>query len=347
MENSTIQSKARYNWIDNIKAAACILVVLGHFFMSMEASGLISGGTAFNYFINTIYTFHVQLFFVCSGFLYQKSNRVHTLKSWKRNALDKLLNLGVPYFTFSLATLVLKILFPDNLTTQATDILNTLFINPTAPYWYLYTLFFFFLIIPCMRNKKDAYCLFAVSLILKIAHTVLVQQGIALPYIVSTIMGKLIWFSAGMLLCFIDLSGSKKALKIICVLSGTGAIASSLLLCTGKAVDPWASFLTGALFVAFAVTCSQLGKFKAVSKFSSWFSKYFMPVFLMHTVFAAGLRSILFKLGIDSSFLHILLGLPAGFIFPMIVYKVMEKLPVLMFFVYPKKSLSIIKGSKQ
>lgn len=120
MENSTIQSKARYNWIDNIKAAACILVVLGHFFMSMKASGLISGGTVFNYFVNTIYTFHVQLFFVCSRFLYQKSNRVHSLKSWRSNALDKLLNLGVPYFTFSLATLVLKILFPDNLTTQAT-----------------------------------------------------------------------------------------------------------------------------------------------------------------------------------------------------------------------------------
>ena len=62
----------RHIWIDNIKLFACILVAAGHFFMSMTASGVISDTMAYNWFIDTIYYFHVPLFFICSGYLYQK-----------------------------------------------------------------------------------------------------------------------------------------------------------------------------------------------------------------------------------------------------------------------------------
>ena len=51
---------------------ACLLVVIGHLYMSMMAGGWISeNNILYCWPIQTVYTFHVPLFFVCSGFLYQ------------------------------------------------------------------------------------------------------------------------------------------------------------------------------------------------------------------------------------------------------------------------------------
>ena len=134
MENTQFKNRNRYEWVDNIKLACCILVVLGHFYQSMIASEIIKGSLFYSFSIQTMYTFHVPLFFVCSGFLYQKSNKVHNLKSWSKNVSDKLLNLGVPYFTFTLITLVIKKIFSDSVNNPADDFFKTLFINPTAPF---------------------------------------------------------------------------------------------------------------------------------------------------------------------------------------------------------------------
>lgn len=73
-----------------------------------------------------------------------------------------------------------------------------------------------------------------------------------------------------------------------------------------------------------------------------------MPIFLMHTIFAAGIRSVLFKLGITNSAIHIVLGLIITFIGPIIATVLMEKLH-LDFLLYPLKytEKSKTKRSKQ
>ncbi|MGN1421715.1 MAG: acyltransferase family protein [Eubacterium sp.] len=344
MENKALQNRIRYCWVDNIKTTACILVVCGHFFMSMAANNLVPSNSVFHYFINTVYTFHVQLFFFCSGFLYQSSNKVHSIKSWGNNVIDKLINLGVPYFSFTVITLLLKIIFPDNITVEATPILKTLFIWPTAPYWYLYVLFFLYLIIPCMNSKKSASLLLAFSLTLKVMNIFLLESGIEMPYLIYSISGQLIWFSLGMLFVYIDFKKNKTMWKIISICFGLAAVVASIFICSKPSISESVKFIIGLLFVLFIVIISQFTEITAVNNFCRNFSKYFMPVFVMHTICAAGIRSLLFKMGIDSSLLHILIGLPAGFVFPVLIYKIMEKLPVFMFFVYPKKSISVLKS---
>ena len=66
----------RLAWIDLIKLFACVLVVLGHFFQSMEAAGYLSASDLLRWFDRTIYYFHVPLFFLCSGYLHQKSQLI-------------------------------------------------------------------------------------------------------------------------------------------------------------------------------------------------------------------------------------------------------------------------------
>ena len=91
----------RYLWVDNLKMFACLLVVIGHLYMSMMAGGWISeNNILYCWPIQTVYTFHVPLFFVCSGFLYQATApNEWNVKKHIRNIKKKALALGVPYVT--------------------------------------------------------------------------------------------------------------------------------------------------------------------------------------------------------------------------------------------------------
>ena len=70
-------------------------------------------------------------------------------------------------------------------------------------------------------------------------------------------------------------------------------------------------------------------------------AKYTMPIFLMHTLFAAPMRSILMKIGIENAVLHVVLGLGISFAGPIIAAWIMKKTKWLEFFLYPNKFVKI------
>ena len=129
--------RTREKWVDGVKVIACILVVLGHFFQSMTKANILPENDLYEWFNTTIYYFHVPLFFICSGYLYQKYSKVNSVGSWYRNVAKKVLVLGVPYATFTTATWVLKKVFSSSVNDQIGGLGETLFFHPTAPYWYL------------------------------------------------------------------------------------------------------------------------------------------------------------------------------------------------------------------
>ena len=69
-------------------------------------------------------------------------------------------------------------------------------------------------------------------------------------------------------------------------------------------------------------------------------AKYTMPIFLMHTLFAASLRAVLLKIGITNAAVHVALGLGISFVGPIVATWIMKKTKWLEFFLYPNKSLS-------
>ena len=155
-------------WVDNVKVIACILVVLGHFFQSMTQAGVLPENDLYQWFNQTIYYFHVPLFFICSGYLYQKYASVNDGKKWLKNVWKKLIALGIPYFVFSFATWVLKTVFSSSVNSQIGGLTDTLFVHPASPYWYLYALFFLFVITPTFANKTMGVIGLTCALILKL-----------------------------------------------------------------------------------------------------------------------------------------------------------------------------------
>ena len=323
--------KTREKWVDNVKVIACILVVLGHFFQSMTKSGIVSDGNVYEWFNTTIYYFHVPLFFICSGYLYQKFSRVNGFNSWKKNVLKKAVVLGIPYITFTIATWVLKKIFSSNVNDQIGSLSDTLLFHPTAPYWYLYALFFIFLVTLTFANVKMAVIGLIVATIAKLL--ILTGGGTGI-YPISTVLTNEIWFVLGMSICIfnLQLKGKKRQGEIIGILF----LGLSVAVYMANIQNLVVSFVLG-LMACMAVILLIADFEEKSGKFMAFLAKYTMPIFLMHTLFAALVRSLLLKIGISNAVVHMILGLGISFVGPIVAAWIMEKTKWLGFFLYPNK----------
>lgn len=325
----------REKWVDDVKVIACILVVLGHFFQSMVKASIMPDSGLYEWFITTIYYFHVPLFFICSGYLYQKYSKVNSVDSWRRNVTKKILALGVPYVTFSTATWVLKKAFSSSVNNQIGGLGDTLLFHPVSPYWYLYALFFIFLLTPTFKSVKMAVG----GLIAAIAMKIIVLNGVGYSvYAVSTVLSNEIWFVLGMSICVFNVQiKGRRTQGTIC---GLLFMILSVVLYKAEISGGVISFEMG-LLACVAVILIAAGVERRVGRGLDFLAKYTMPIFLMHTLFAAPLRFVLLKIGITNAVVHVLLGLGISFVGSIVAAWVMKKTKWLEFFLYPNKFIKI------
>ncbi|MGN0395004.1 MAG: acyltransferase family protein [Coprococcus sp.] len=330
--------RTREKWVDDVKVIACILVVLGHFFQSMTKANILPENDLYKWFNTTIYYFHVPLFFICSGFLYQKYSKVNNIKSWKKNAAKKLLALGVPYVTFTTATWVLKKVFSSSVNDQIGGLGDTLLLHPTAPYWYLYALFFIFLVTPTFSTVKKAVVGLVVAVV---AKTVILTGGGTGIYAISIVLANEIWFVLGMSICIFNVQIREKKLQGTVI--GLLFLGLSVVVYMADIQNSAVSFALGLMACVAVILLCAVFEEKS-GKVMSFLAKYTMPTFLMHTLFAAPLRSVLLKIGITNAVVHVLLGLGISFAGPIIASWIMKKTKWLEFLLYPNKVLKSIKN---
>ena len=325
--------RTREKWVDDVKVIACILVVLGHFFQSMTKANILSENDLYEWFNTTIYYFHVPLFFICSGYLYQKYSKVNSIGSWCKNVAKKALALGVPYVTFSTATWLLKMVFADSVNRQADGLFSTLVVNPSAPYWYLYALLFIFLVTPTLSSMKVASVVLMIALV---AKTLILTGGGTSIYAVSTVLSNEIWFVLGMSICAFNVR--LKGRKVQGTILGLLFIILSIVVYTAKIQSGVIAFVMGVL-ACVAVILMVAGFEEKFGTGMDLLAKYTMPIFLMHTLFAAPTRSVLLKMGVTNAVVHIVMGLGISLSGPIIAAWIMKKTKWLEFFLYPNKAL--------
>ena len=326
-----VKQTDREIWIDSVKLCACVLVALGHLLQSVVSSELVSPNFFLSWLDTTIYTFHVPLFFLCSGYLYQKNGERHVLK--------KLVTLGIPYLTFSIITWVLKVAFSSEVNYQAGNLITALFASPMSPYWYLYVLFFVFLITPVFTKKWMAVTAMVLAILLKGLSTLTEGLGI---YALTKVMEYEVWFVLGMCLYQVnwpDVVRMSKGWPILGAVLGCCFVFLSVPVAfPGKGT---LMGLTACIAIAIFAVCTH--GTKQPSKFLKFMSRYTMPIFLMHTIFAAGFRVLLLKLGVENGMIHIFVGLAASFVGPILTACVMEKVKWLDIFLHPGKYIRLSK----
>ena len=326
--------RTREKWVDDVKVIACILVVLGHFFQSMTKANILPENDLYEWFETTIYYFHVPLFFICSGYLYQKYSRVNSVDGWFRNVVKKALALGVPYATFTTATWVLKKAFSNSVNNQIGGLGDTLLFHPALSYWYLYALFFIFLLTPTFKSVKIAVGGVIVAIAMK---TIALSGGYGV-YAVSTVLSNEIWFVLGMSICAFNVQ--LKGRKVQGTICGLLFMILSVMVYKAEISGGVIPFVMG-LLACVAVILMVAGGERTFGRGMDFLAKYTMPIYLMHTLFAAPMRSVLLKLGIGSSVIHVVLGLGISFVGPIIAAWIMKKTKWLEFFLYPNKFVKI------
>ena len=335
-----MSQRKSFTWIDYTKVFAIICVVATHLFMSFEQLGWVKKSDAYYSIpLQISLVLSVQLFFVCSGFLYQQFRKDTTVKGHFKNVLNKLIALGVPYIIFTTISIVIKNVFASSVNREATPILKTLFIKPMAPYWYLYVLFVFFLIIPCVNDKRKIYAIFAVSVILKLAYVFI---PIKLPYVFMQIVSNSIWFTFGMLLTNIKLKYNLLE-KVICIVLGFTGVSLSIYFFRNTNETKTVRFAISILLVLFCLYLFMWISKGSDGRIVSRLRNYVLPVFLMHTIFAAGARIAMLKVGIRAMPIHIFVGLIASFALPMLVYMFVKNKWYLLIFIEPLKAWKMRK----
>ena len=179
--------KERYNELDLMKGIGILLVYLGHNFnlVDFEKNGI------FLYIYRTIYSFHMPLFFLISGFLMNIGKEIQLKKYY----VHKTKRILIPYFFINLIDFFPRTLFP-NLVNSKFDMWEVFFKGTTIT-WFIYTLFMIFIIFPFLEKyilKKDRYYLFGIILILVNYFKVFSKIEI---FSINVVVGYLLYFYIG------------------------------------------------------------------------------------------------------------------------------------------------------
>ena len=158
-ENSTFcyiseEKSNRIKWIDALKGFAVILVVVSHVAERYYKFNLVPSSTpVFRMIYNIIYSFHMPLFMIISGFLFQLSYMTPTWEKKRSRYWKHWINLAIVYTGFSIILWGVKRILSDDLLHPVKMMDSILiWVKPIGHMWYLYVLLLIYLIFYCTRN---------------------------------------------------------------------------------------------------------------------------------------------------------------------------------------------------
>ncbi|MBU3191206.1 acyltransferase [Clostridium bowmanii] len=331
----------REEWISHTKAVAILLVVIAHMFRGLISANLYNSA-GFKYIDFTLASFLMPLYFILSGYLYAKTKQINCFSKYKKNAFNNVLNLGIPYFVFTIVQATINI-FLSSKTNGTVSVINILRIpiSPLFQFWFLYALLIVLLIIPLLELWfKNQYLILAILIILKLASPYVVTN----IYLIDSFCVNAFYFYMGKILY----------LKNKTIVSNHRALTFFSLIYVFLNILVYTKFsyihnsfiinileitlaLTGSLFVIFVTSLlCTINNF--IVHILNIIGKYSFHIYLLHVIPMAGIRIILSKiLKLDNLVLHATLGLVFGIGFPILVGYIAYKISMLNFFFHPTK----------
>jgi fucose 4-O-acetylase-like acetyltransferase len=321
-------ARAREGWVDAVKGLACFLVAAGHGLQGLVCTGILDGGELWRWFNGAIYCFHVQLFFLCSGYLWQRFGRSEGWRGHGRAALQKAWILGVPYVAFTVLLWAIKKACAPWVNHPAGELWRDLFVSPVAPYWYLATLAMLFALLPRVRRKQAWAWMFGAATALKAVAAAMGGGGWC--FAARSVAENAFWFSGGMGMAFRgpDWLRGNAAKRV-------GAAFGVLFLAGSAAAVRWGGFgnawwkwgLGAAACAAVLAWAANRGENKAAD-FWNWTGRNALPIFLMHTFCAASVRMALCAVGMASPWAHVPTMLAASLFGSVALLRAMERVRV-------------------
>ena len=260
------------------------------------------------------------------------------MRLWKRKKtkarfiLSKLISLGIPYVVFSVVYIAINS-FVGQANTQS-SILDALYIwkTPVAQYWFLYALFFLFCIYAVFSGILPNW---ATTLAVVLIAYVLPLFGIGFGSFEVVVYSALA-FGLGASLNFSVLTKPAPWIKW-CVIASHIAVGVWLVV-IGRIEDLYIKELMQLYGIyASILLISMLQNCKIVSRFLSFINKYSFQIYLLHTIFTAGIRIVMVRLNITQWWIHVVVGTICGIVFSVLAAVIAKKIKFLNFFFFPGK----------
>ena len=326
--------------IDKLKGYACFLVLFGHVIMGVRLAG-INIPSFFEGVELFIWSFHVALFLFLSGVVYKLTGDWKGKKTKWRFMLHKLLNLGVPYVAFSAVYITINS-FVGQANTQS-SILDILYIwkTPIAQYWFLYALFFLFCIWSAfeglLKNWQITLAIISIGYIVPLLGGSLGSFEVVFYSALAFGVGTFVPFDK-----IVKVPFWTKGLVIVAHIA-----VGVLLIALNKIESP----LFKEIMILFGIYASVLfisliQSFKPVAWFLTFVNTYSFQIYLLHTIFTAGIRIVLLRVNVTQWWIHVALGTVCGLAFSVLAAWIAKKIKVLNFFFFPTKTIKTLKEKR-
>lgn len=320
--------------VDRLKGYACFLVLFGHVVRGIRTAG-ISVPFFFEGMELFIWSFHVALFLFLSGVVYQLTGEWKNYNSKSKFILHKLLNLGIPYIVFSVIYILINSLVAESNTQSSIKDILFIWKTPIAQYWFLYALFFLFCIWVMLSKILKNWQITIIALII----------GYGVPLLGKTLgCFEIVFYSAlafgiGTFVNFDMLSKPQTYIKCLVII--LHLIAGIVLINLNIIESPFIKEImllfgiySSILFISIIQNC------KLIAQFLGFMNGYSFQIYLLHTIFTAGIRIILLRLSITQWWIHVFVGTICGIAFSTLVAILAKKVRFLNFFFFPTKSFA-------
>lgn len=323
--------------VDKLKGYACFLVLFGHVIMGIRLAG-VAIPSFFEGVELFIWSFHVALFLFLSGVVYRETGAWKGKKTRARFILHKLLNLGVPYVVFSAVYILINSLVGQaNNQSAARDVL-LIWKTPIAQYWYLYALFFLFCIWAGLSGWLKNW---QITLLVVLLGYLLPLLGVGLGSF-DVVFYSALAFGVGTFVSFPRLC--KLPVWAKCTVIAAHLATGVFLILLGKIEAPFIKEMM-ILFGIYASIqfISLLQSCKPVAKFLLFMNRYSFQIYLLHTIFTAGIRIVLLRVGIAQWWVHVILGTVGGIGCSVLAAVIARKTKWLDLCFFPTKTYRAIK----
>lgn len=305
-------SKSRVAAFDIAKGIAIVLVVYGHCLRGLLAGNMIEPTVALRISDYAIYTFHMPLFFVISGYFLDRSGSRSFGAVWR----GRIRTIVYPYFLWSLVHGgLLYAVSGSGMANNAMPLSRLMEIgwSPISPYWFLYALFFAYVLAALLRKMPATWMtasalvcflgLFAAgpSVLFDIAYAffylcvgILARERELLTRLPSTAPGLvLVWFGFALSTSASYALGIPERLPLPSAFLGLAALMS---------------------------TCRYLERRHLTAttlRVLEFFGQCSMGIFVMHIIVLAAVRIVLLRiLHVADPFVLLAVGTAAGVLLP-------------------------------
>lgn len=313
----------RIAWLDVARGIGIILVVAGHSERGLTAAG-IAAGAGWRWFDLALYSFHMPLFMLLAGINIRHSRA----RGWWPFLRSKLRTVAYPYVLWSLIQGAVLVLLSSQTNSQTDwSALGRIGWQPIAPFWFLYALMVYVLLVAIMGLRASILIPVAIAGLIGSAYldgdTLIHQLCYQVTFFVIGALGSQ----------SITRWMPKPAWLWLVILIGCWWGALWLMPAVGATPYLTPRALPAALLgIAVVLVASQMLAGVPATALA-WLGQWSMTIYVMHILATAGTRILLMKVHVPASpVLYMLACTLAGILMPVVAHLILKRLDLLQVF---------------